>query len=77
MTLVQGFMLLQEEQKCGGGKSSKAPFSPQVEPYAYWPLDRKMLNRRNAKKAEAKRGLSEVVTPVAKGHKAKKQKRSA
>ncbi|XP_059075817.1 uncharacterized protein LOC131047356 isoform X2 [Cryptomeria japonica] len=33
-----------------------------LEPYAYWPLDRKMLNRREEKRAIAKKGLSSVVT---------------
>ena len=32
-----------------------------VEPYAYWPLDRKMLNRRPAKQRDAKGGLASVV----------------
>ena len=35
-----------------------------------------MLNRRAAKKSEAKHGLTEIVsTGVAKGHKSKKQRR--
>ena len=33
-----------------------------MEPYAYWPLDRKMLNRRAGKSAEAKEGLLGVVS---------------
>lgn len=32
-----------------------------VEPYAYWPLDRKMLNRRPGKTASAKAGLMNVI----------------
>ncbi|CAN6471177.1 unnamed protein product [Victoria cruziana] len=32
-----------------------------LEPYAYWPLDRKMLNRREERKAAAKRGLASVT----------------
>jgi len=35
--------------------------SSKVEPYAYWPLDRKMLNRRAGKTAEAKKGLVGVI----------------
>lgn len=35
--------------------------SSKVEPYAYWPLDRKMLNRRAGKTAEAKKGLVGVM----------------
>lgn len=48
-----------------------------VEPYAYWPLDRKMLNKRSAKKRAAEKGLEKVVRAVkggvAKGLKAKRQ----
>jgi len=63
--------------KHGAGGDVKG--KSKVEPYAYWPLDRKMLNRRNSKKAEANKGLSDVVASgaSAKGRKAKKQKRSA
>ena len=47
-----------------------------VEPYAYWPLDRKLLNRRASKKAVAKQGLTDIVSNgVAKGRKSKKQRR--
>ena len=53
------------------GKSS-------VEPYAYWPLDRKLLNRRSSKQAAAKKGLQGVVkgakAGAAKGRKAKRQR---
>ncbi|KAK9818389.1 hypothetical protein WJX72_011834 [[Myrmecia] bisecta] len=35
--------------------------SSKVEPYAYWPLDRKMLNRRPSKKAAAQKGLENIV----------------
>ena len=46
-----------------------------VEPYAYWPLDRKMLNRRKTKQGQAKRGLATIVDAAkqgaAKGAKAK------
>ena len=53
------------------GKSS-------VEPYAYWPMDRKLLNRRSSKQAAAKKGLQGVVkgakAGAAKGRKAKRQR---
>lgn len=49
-----------------------------MEPYAYWPLDRKMLNRRAGKQAAAKKGLERVVkaakSGAVKGHKAKRRK---
>ena len=49
-----------------------------MEPYAYWPLDRKMLNRRAGKQAAAKKGLQRVVkgakAAAVKGHKAKRRK---
>lgn len=32
-----------------------------VEPYAYWPLDRKMLSRRPEQKAAARKGMSSVI----------------
>ena len=41
--------------------------SSKVEPYAYWPLDRKMLNRRAGKKASAAKGLSRLVQGAKKG----------
>ena len=41
--------------------------SSKVEPYAYWPLDRKMLNKRPAKKAHAAKGLSRIVQGAQKG----------
>lgn len=48
-----------------------------VEPYAYWPLDRKMLNRRTSKQAAAKKGLSNVLQAAkagaTKGQKAKRR----
>jgi ribosomal RNA-processing protein 12 len=46
----------------------------QVEPYAYWPLDKKMLNRRAAKQASAKKGLDKVLvgTTSLRGNKAKR-----
>lgn len=41
--------------------------SSKVEPYAYWPLDRKMLNRRAGKQADAAKGLSSLVHGARKG----------
>lgn len=32
-----------------------------LEPYAYWPLDRKMLSRRPEHKASARKGMASVV----------------
>ena len=53
----------------GGGGDVKG--ASKVEPYAYWPLDRKMLNRRAAKTAAAKSGLGDVIGKgAAKGAKA-------
>ena len=49
-----------------------------VEPYAYWPLDRKMLNRRQQKSRGAKKGLQKIIAAAqegaAKGRKAKRQR---
>lgn len=61
----------------GGGDVKKG--SASVEPYAYWPLDRKLLNRRASKARGAKAGLDRIVTAAkegaAKGRKAKRLKR--
>jgi len=52
-----------------------------VEPYAYWPLDRKLLNRRQQKTRSAKQGLDRIVTAAkegaARGSKARKKARAA
>uniref|UniRef100_A0A0E0K602 Uncharacterized protein n=1 Tax=Oryza punctata TaxID=4537 RepID=A0A0E0K602_ORYPU len=32
-----------------------------MDPYAYWPLDRKLLNRRSDRKAAARKGMSSVM----------------
>ena len=42
-----------------------------MEPYAYWPLDRKLLNRRPGKKAAAEQGLQAVVRSAARAGKGK------
>eukprot|EP00873_Tetraselmis_striata_P019446 jgi/Tetstr1/439710/TSEL_028129.t1 len=59
----------------GTGGDMKA--SGKVEPYAYWPLDKKMLNRRSAKQATAKKGLDKVLAGSAapRGNKAKRARR--
>lgn len=61
-------------KKSGAGGDVKG--SSKVEPYAYWPLDRKMLNRRVQKTKTAKSGLDRVVSAAkagtAKGQKAKR-----
>lgn len=51
-----------------------------LEPYAYWPLDPKMLNRRPSKRAKAGAGLAKVVRNTTQlgimtGQKAKDAKR--
>ena len=46
---------------CKGGAGGDVRGSSRVEPYAYWPLDRKLLNRRPGKKAAAEQGLQAVV----------------
>ncbi|KAL4855011.1 RRP12-like protein [Chlorella vulgaris] len=52
--------------------------SAKVEPYAYWPLDRRLMNRRQQKSKGAKAGLDKIVVAAkqgaAKGSKAKRQK---
>jgi len=32
-----------------------------LDPYAYWPLDRKLLNRRSERKAAARKGMASVM----------------
>jgi len=62
-------------QKSAGGKSvvheadryrskkSKGDVkgAKKFEPYAYWPMDRRMMNRRPSKRREAKQGLQRVL----------------
>ena len=50
----------------------KTKGTKKLEPFAYWPMDRKMLNRRAAKRKDAKKGLLHVV----KSKGAKKGKKS-
>jgi ribosomal RNA-processing protein 12 len=61
-------------RKSGAGGDVKG--NSKVEPYAYWPLDRKLMNRRASKAKGAKVGLDKVVRAAkdgaAKGRKAKR-----
>ena len=64
--------------KARKGAKGDTKGASKVEPYAYWPLDRKMLNRRAGKQAAAKKGLQRVVkaakSGAVKGHKAKRRR---
>ncbi|KAG1334382.1 RRP12-like protein [Cocos nucifera] len=44
-------------KKAGGDVKKK----DKLEPYAYWPLDRKLLNRRAERKATARKGMTSVM----------------
>ncbi|KAL6635240.1 hypothetical protein ACP70R_027911 [Stipagrostis hirtigluma subsp. patula] len=44
-------------KKAGGDLKKK----DKLEPYAYWPLDRKLLNRRSDRKASARKGMASVM----------------
>ncbi|XP_043695681.1 RRP12-like protein [Telopea speciosissima] len=44
-------------RKAGGDVTRKG----KLEPYAYWPLDRKMLSRRPEQRAAARKGMASVV----------------
>ncbi|KAK9845416.1 hypothetical protein WJX81_006006 [Elliptochloris bilobata] len=60
-----------------GGAGGDVKGSSRVEPYAYWPLDRKLLNRRPGKKAAAEQGLQAMVHTAkgAKGARGKGKRR--
>ena len=63
-----------------GAKGDVQNKSRKLEPYAYWPLDPKLLNRRASKRATAKDGLSNVVrnaksAGISHGQKAKDEAR--
>lgn len=62
-------------KRAGGDVKGKSA----VEPFAYWKLDRKMLNKRTHKRSGASKELSNVVggarAGAAKGAKAKRQRR--
>ncbi|GJN22474.1 hypothetical protein PR202_gb10038 [Eleusine coracana subsp. coracana] len=44
-------------KKAGGDLTKK----DKMEPYAYWPLDHKLLNRRSDRKASARKGMASVM----------------
>ncbi|CAL4885637.1 unnamed protein product [Urochloa decumbens] len=44
-------------KKAGGDLKKK----DKLEPYAYWPLDRKLLNRRSDRKVSARKGMASVM----------------
>ncbi|KAD6455117.1 hypothetical protein E3N88_09823 [Mikania micrantha] len=70
-------------KKAGGDLKRKG----KLEPYAYWPLDRKMVSRRPEHRATARKGMSSVVKRLEgqsvsnalaiKGFKMKRSKRKA
>jgi ribosomal RNA-processing protein 12 len=66
--------------KARKGTKGDVKGNSRVEPYAYWPLDRNMLNRRPQKKAGAREGLEKIVSAARagakKGAKAKRQRRN-
>lgn len=49
--------------KKAGGDFHK---SDKLDPYAYWPLDRKLLNRRAERKASARKGMASVMKKMTK-----------
>ncbi|KAJ4816277.1 RRP12-like protein [Rhynchospora pubera] len=49
--------------KKAGGDFKK---SDKLDPYAYWPLDRKLLNRRAERKAAARKGMASVMKKMTK-----------
>ncbi|MCO5571961.1 hypothetical protein L7F22_025712 [Adiantum nelumboides] len=51
----------QEYASKKGARRGDVKQQGKLDPYAYWPLDPKMLNRREGKKAVARKGLASVV----------------
>ena len=51
----------------GGASGDVRRSGAKTEPYAYWPMDRSMLNRRPAKQVSAAKGLQGVVQAGSKG----------
>lgn len=47
-----------KSKRAGGDIKGKA----KLEPFAYWPLDRRLLNARREKRREGQEGLKKVVT---------------
>jgi ribosomal RNA-processing protein 12 len=45
----------------GKGTGGDMKGASKLEPFAYWKLDRKMLNRRSDKSASASKGLSKLI----------------
>lgn len=86
----RGFAMGGEEYRAGKGKGGgDAQGKKKLEPFAYWPLDPKMLNRREGKRADARKGMADVLktgkkkrgvgvdrkrSGISKGHKAHKGK---
>lgn len=59
------------------GTAGDVKGNSKVEPYAYWPLDKNMLNRRAQKTRSAKKGLDTIVNAARQGaSKGRKFKRS-
>ncbi len=46
-----------QKSKVGGDVKKEG----KLDPYAYWPLDPKMLNRREAKRTAARKGMASVI----------------
>jgi ribosomal RNA-processing protein 12 len=59
-------------KKGTGGDASRAGG---VQPYAYWPMDAKLLNRRAGRRRDAARGLDKVVSAVRAARKGKAKQR--
>lgn len=63
-----------------GGAQGDVKGKSKLEPFAYWPLDRNLMNRRASKARGARQGLDKIVTAAmsgaAKGRKAKRMKLS-
>jgi ribosomal RNA-processing protein 12 len=58
-------------KKGTGGDASRGG----VQPYAYWPMDAKLLNRRAGRRREATQGLDKVVSAVRAARKGKAKQR--
>eukprot|EP00958_Prasinococcus_capsulatus_P010793 scaffold1057_cov459-Prasinococcus_capsulatus_cf.AAC.2 len=56
-----GFALTGTQFRSKKGAGGDSQGKQKLEPYAYWPMDPKLLNRRQVKKTAARRGLSKVV----------------
>ena len=56
-----GFALTGKEFKSKKGAGGDTQGKQKLEPYAYWPMDPKLLNRRHVKNTAARKGLKKVV----------------